>query len=159
MQPMAIESQSDSTVLLTVDDYDDAVAAIDKLARAGFPIEQASIVGHGVEVVEQVTGRSGPGRVAASGAFNGALIGLFFGLLFDWWGALTPAVGWGWLALAGLAYGALLGAAIAMLFEFFAPRDRDFASTRSLVADRYDVVLRGGEPAAARRILGAPAEG
>jgi hypothetical protein len=145
-----------SAVLVSVEDYDEAVAVIDKLARAQFPVEQASIVGHGVALVEQVTGRSGPARAVATGAVNGGLIGLFFGLLFDWWGALSPQVSQLWLALDGLAYGALLGAAFTMVFFLLTRGRREFASTRSLAAARYDVVVPGPERARALGVLGAP---
>jgi hypothetical protein len=141
-------------VLVTVDEYDDAVAVIDKLARAGFPVDEVSIVGHGVELVERVTGRFGPGRAVATGAVNGGLIGLFFGLLFDWWGALSPQVNQLWLALEGLAYGALLGAVFTMLFFVFARGRREFASTRSLTAARYDVVVPAPDRARALVVLG-----
>jgi hypothetical protein len=147
-------SVDDSTLLATFDDYDAAIAVIDLLAQAHFPVEQVSIVGHGVETVEQVTGRFGPAHAAARGALNGALVGLFFGLLFDWWGAIAPAAGWGWLAFGGLAYGAFVGGNLALLLELLVPRRRDFVSARSLTARHYDVVLTGGDRAAALRILG-----
>jgi hypothetical protein len=140
-------------VLVTVDDYDDAVAVIDTLARAQFPVEQVSIVGHGVELVERVTGRFGPARAVVTGAVNGGLIGLFFGLLFDWWGALSPQVNQLWLALDGLAYGALVGAGFTMLFYAFTRGRREFASTRSLTAARYDVVVPRHDRARALGVL------
>jgi len=146
-----------SAVLVTVDDYDEAAAVIDKLSRAQFPVEEVSIVGHGVELVEQVTGRSGAARATATGALNGGLIGLFFGLLFDWWGALVPDVHWAALAFAGLAYGALVGAGLTLLFRVIAGDRRDFASTRRLTAARYDVLLPAGARARALGILGTSA--
>jgi hypothetical protein len=142
----------DARQLLTVAEYADAVRAVDALADADFPVQHVAIVGRGVRTLEDVTGRSRPVRAVASAAFTGALIGLFFGLLFDWWGALTPAVGWGWLALYGLVYGAFAGLIVGLLFQAVGPR-RDFASIRTLDADHYDVTLTGGDRAAALQIL------
>jgi hypothetical protein len=142
----------DGRPLLTVSSYADAVAAVDALADARFPVEHVAIVGRGVRTVEDVTGRSGPGREIAGAALTGAVIGLFFGLLFDWWGALTPEVGWGWLALYGLAYGAFAGLVVSLLVQRTSGW-RDFSSVRTIDADRYDVTLTGAERAEAMRIL------
>ena len=140
------------TSLLTVSTYEEAVGAVDALAEADFAVEHIAIVGRGVRTVEDVKGRYGPARAIASTALTGALIGLFFGLLFDWWGALTPAVDWGWLALWGLVYGAFAGLIVGLVFNAAGPR-REFASVRTLDADRYDVTLTGGDRAEALRIL------
>jgi hypothetical protein len=142
----------DGRPLMTVSSYADAVAAVDALADARFPVEHVAIVGRGVRTVEDVTGRSGPMREIAGAAATGGVIGLFFGLLFDWWGALTPEVGWGWLALYGLAYGAFAGLVVSLLLQSVRGR-RDFASVRTLDADHYDVTLTGAERAQALRIL------
>jgi hypothetical protein len=142
----------DGRPLLTVTSYDDAVAAVDALADAHFPVQHVAIVGRGVRTVEAVTGPFGPARAVASAAFAGGLMGVFFGLLFDWWGALTPEVGWGELALYGLVYGALAGFVVSLLFQRAGLR-RDFSSVRTLDADHYDVTLTGGERADAMRIL------
>ena len=140
--------------LLTSSSYESAVAAVDALADAHFPVERVTIVGRGVRTVEKVTGRSGYARALAGGALNGSMIGLFFGLLFDWWGALTPSADWGWLALWGLIYGAVIGGLIGLAFHWFAGgARRDFASAQSLEADRYAVVLTGGDREQAVRIL------
>jgi hypothetical protein len=142
----------DGRPLLTVSAYGAAVAAVDALADARFPVQHVAIVGRGVRTVENVTGRYGPDRAIASAAFTGGLIGLFFGLLFDWWGALTPEVGWGWLAVYGLAYGAFAGCIVALLFHRVST-SRDFSSVRTIDADHYDLMLTGAERAEALRIL------
>jgi hypothetical protein len=141
-------------LLLASSSYESAVAAVDALADAGFPVEHVTIVGHGVRTVERVTGRAGRAGAVGTGALNGAIVGFFFGLLFDWWGAVTPTGGWAWLAVWGLLYGALLGGLLGLAFHSFAGGGhRDFASMRSLEADRYEVVLTGGERDQAVRIL------
>jgi len=138
--------------LLTVSTYADAVGAVDALADAHFPVQHLAIVGRGLRTVEDVTGRYGPVRAVASAVFTGGLIGLFFGLLFDWYGALTPEVGSGWLAVYGLAYGAFAGLIVGLLFQASGPR-RDFSSVGTLSVEHYDVTLTGGERAEALRIL------
>jgi hypothetical protein len=130
--------------LLTAGSYEAAVAAVDVLADARFPVERVTIVGHGISSVETVTGRYGFARALATGALNGGLIGLFFGLLFDWWGALTPEAAWGWLAVWGLIYGALISVT---LHSAFGGGRRDFASARSLARGRpLRGSARGREP-------------
>jgi hypothetical protein len=155
-QPIASQTNGDAPQgepLLTTDSYESAVAAVDALADARFPIERVTIVGHGISTVEKVTGRSGYARALGTGALNGAMIGLFFGLVFDWWGALTPSTGWGWLALWGLLYGAALGGLIGLgLYGFYGGR-REFASAGSLQAERYEVLLAGGNRSDAVQIL------
>jgi hypothetical protein len=145
-----ITAREDGTVpppddgpLMTFNSYEDAVRAVDALADAHFPVQHVTIVGRGVRTVEDVTGRFGPIRAIVSAASLGALIGLFFGLLFDWWGAVTPEVDWGWLALLGLAYGAIAGVVVAALMQAAGGR-RDFSSVRTLDADHYELTLTGG---------------
>ncbi len=138
--------------LATVDSYDDAVRIVDALADAKFPVEHVAIVGRGVRTVENVQGRDGVLRAAGSAAFSGAMIGLFFGILFDWWGAVSAEVAWGWLALAGLGYGAIAGLVIGLLIQATGPR-HEFSSVQTLEAEHYDVTLTGGERAEADRIL------
>ena len=108
-------------------------------------------MGHDVRTVEGVTGRWEAVRAAATTALVGGLAGLFFGLLFDWWGALDPQVDWGWLALEGLVYGALAGMLVSLLLA--RGGRRDFSSVRTIEAESYDVTLTGGERAEAMRIL------
>jgi hypothetical protein len=142
-------------LLLTSSSYESAVAAVDALAAARFPVEHVTIVGHGISTVEQVTGRAGAARALGTGGLNGAVIGFFFGLLFDWWGAVTPTTGWGWLALWGLLYGAVVGGLVGLAIHSLAGGRRDFASARSLQAERYAVLLTAGDRAQAVQILRA----
>ena len=142
----------DRRPLISVSDYADAVRAVDALADARFPVEHVAIVGQGVRTVEDVTGRNGTFRAVGSTVLAGAVIGLFFGALFDWWGAVTPEVSQGWLAITGLAYGAFGGLVVGLLARGASMR-REFSSVRTLDADHYDVTLTGGERALALRIL------
>ena len=49
-------------VLSTYDHYADAMRAVDRLARADFPVSEVSIVGNDVRSVERVTGKLTYGR-------------------------------------------------------------------------------------------------
>jgi uncharacterized membrane protein len=128
------------------DDYAAAQRAVDRLSDDGFPIEHLDIIGSDLRLVERVTGRLTKARASAAGAASGAWFGLLIGLLL---GMFTTG---SWLGL--LAVGAVIGAAWGALFGFMghaATRGtRDFASARTLVAMRYDLVARDGFVDAAR---------
>lgn len=131
------------------EEYTAAQGAVDRLSDDGFPVEHLDIIGSDVRLVERVTGRLTKGRAAAAGAVSGMWFGLFIGLLL---GIFTNGT---WLGL--LAVGILVGAAWGAVFGFLghaATRGaRDFASARSLVAMRYDIVARNGYADAARSAL------
>ncbi|WP_188113952.1 general stress protein [Streptomyces apricus] len=133
--------------------YQEAEKAVDHLSDRGFPVERVAIVGRDVQLVEQVTGRMGPGGAAlhgaASGALPGALIGWIFGLL-NW---LDPVVSGLLLALYGLIFGALVGALIGLLTHLSQRGRRDFASVSFMQPSRYDVVVDDTVAADAVRLL------
>ncbi|HEU5008661.1 MAG TPA: general stress protein [Jatrophihabitantaceae bacterium] len=133
----------------TYDDYAEAQRAVDRLSDDGFPVEHLDIIGSDLRLVERVTGRLTKARAATAGAASGVWFGLLMGMLL---GIFTTGA---WIGL--LAVGALVGAAWGALFGFLghaATRGtRDFASARTLVAMRYDLVARNGHADAARRAL------
>ncbi|MFD8251228.1 general stress protein [Streptomyces werraensis] len=120
--------------------YQEAERAVDHLADQGFPVQKVAIIGQDVRLVEQVIGRVGYGQAAlhnaADGALPGVLVGWIFGLL-NW---LNPVVSGLLLALYGLIFGAVVGALVAVLVHAAQGGRRDFASVRSMVPSRYDVV-------------------
>jgi hypothetical protein len=132
------------------DRYGDAQRAVDHLSDAGFPVDQVQIVGSDLHLVEDVTGRLTSGRAAMAGAASGAWFGLFVGLLV---GLFTTGPVWLGLVLGGAAFGGAWGA----LFGYFAHRatggQRDFSSTRGLVAEHYDVTAPVGDEQRARTLL------
>jgi hypothetical protein len=132
-------------------DYASAQAAVDTLADDGFPVENLSILGSDLQVVEKVTGRLTKGRAALSGAASGAWFGLLVAMLF---GLFTTGTAW----LAVLASGLLLGACWGALFGYAAHAAtggrRDFSATRSLTAAHYDLVASNGQAERARVMLG-----
>ncbi len=128
------------------DGYAAAQHAVDRLSDDGFPVEHLDIIGSDLRLVERVTGRLTKGRAAVAGAASGVWFGLMIGLLL---GLFTTS---SWLGL--LLVGAVIGAAWGALFGFLghaATRGtRDFASSRTVVAMRYDIVARDGYLDAAR---------
>src|SRR5690349_5374796 len=66
--------------IATTPDYAEAERIVDQLSDRGFPVERVAIVGHDLQVVEQVVGRMTWGRAA----LNGALSGAFPGVLVGW---------------------------------------------------------------------------
>jgi hypothetical protein len=119
-------------------DYPQAQRAVDYLSDSGFAVENLRVLGHGVTTVEAITGRMTTGRAVLSGAASGAWFGLFIGLLL---GMFTVGTGWLDVMAAGLFIGAAWGAIFGFAGRHWATRGRrDFTSTSTLAAERYDVV-------------------
>jgi hypothetical protein len=121
--------------------YAQAEQAVDYLSDQDFPVQRAAIVGRGLEMVEQITGKvtylSAAGRGAASGAVAGALIGWLFGL-FDW---MTPLIASLLLALYGLVFGAVIGALIGLAGHALSGGRRDFSSMPGFKAQSHDILV------------------
>ncbi|MDT0377471.1 hypothetical protein E4198_19125 [Streptomyces sp. RKND-216] len=148
-QPRNPVSDAWNTVA-SYDSYEKAQTAVDTLSDAHFPVEHIDIVGSDLRLVEHVTGRLTKGRAAGAGAATGAWFGLFIGLLV---GLFTPGPTWLGLIIGGLLIGALWGAVFGFVGHAATGGRRDFSSTRSLAASRYDVIARGGRVEEARGIL------
>ncbi len=133
------------------DSYEQAQAAVDYLSDEKFPVENVTIIGTDLRMVETVTGRLTTGRAVAAGAAGGAWWGLFVGLLL---GIFAPD-GSNWFAsvlsglLIGLVFGALFGG-----MGYAATRGRrDFTSTNKITAGRYDVMCNPARAEEARAHL------
>ncbi|MGY1649860.1 general stress protein [Geodermatophilus sp. SYSU D01119] len=133
------------------DSYQQAQAAVDHLSDEKFPVENVTIIGSDLKMVERVTGRLTWGRAIAAGAASGAWWGLFVGLLL---GIFAPS-GTSWISsvltglLIGLVFGALFGA-----MGYAATRgQRDFTSVSQVTASRYDVMCDPAHAENARAIL------
>jgi hypothetical protein len=156
MQPMIAEQRPTDgrQVVRSYDTYAPAQEAVDRLADASFPVGSVEIVGHDLSIVEMVTGRLTTARAAAAGAGSGAWFGLFIGLLV---GLFTTGPEWVGLVVGGLVIGAVWGAVFGFIAHSATQGRRDFASTRALVAARYDVLVADTDADKARRMLGASA--
>ena len=133
------------------DSYEQAQAAVDYLSDEKFPVENVTIIGSDLRMVEKVTGRLTWGRAIGAGAVGGAWWGLFVGLLLgifagsgvSWIGAVVGGL------LIGLVFGALFGAV-----GYGATQGRrDFTSTSQIVAGRYDVMCNPAHAEEARALL------
>ncbi|MDF5759251.1 general stress protein [Spongiactinospora sp. TRM90649] len=131
--------------------YEEAQRVVDYLSDHEFPVEGTLIIGVGLRTVERVVARLTYWRAlamgAAGGAWFGLLIGLFFGLFAS--GARS------WLALLiwGLIWGAIAGAIFGLVSHALTGGRRDFVSSSSLVADRYQVLVESGHAARAHDLL------
>ena len=120
------------------DDYQQAQRAVDFLSDEKFPVENVTIIGTDLRMVERVTGRLSWGRAIAAGAASGAWFGLFVGLLLG----IFAADGGGWIGsvLTGLLIGLVFGAVFGAVGYSTSRGQRDFTSTSKVVASRYDVM-------------------
>ena len=138
-------------VLATFETYPQAQEAVERLAKADFPVAQVSIVGSDIKSVERVTGRLTYGKVALAGALGGAYIGLFFALLlfvFD-----PTRTNFFLIFLAALLIGAGFGVLFSVLTYSFNRNRRDFTSVMQLVASSYSVIVDPELAARARQVL------
>src|SRR3954462_1745045 len=93
------------------DTYEQAQAAVDYLSDQKFAVENVTIIGSDLRMVERVTGRLSWGRAGGAGAAGGAWWGLFVGLLLG----IFSSTGAGWIGsvltglLIGLVFGAIFG--------------------------------------------------
>ncbi|GHE26549.1 hypothetical protein GCM10017673_30490 [Streptosporangium violaceochromogenes] len=136
----------------TYDSYEEAQRAVDYLSDQRFPVEHTVIVGRELRLVENVLGRltyvRAAGMGAASGAWFGLLIGLFFALFSP--GRFSFA-----LVLWGLIWGVVAGGVFGLIAHAFTAGRRDFLSSRSIVAGRYELLVAVPYAAEARRLLDA----
>jgi len=130
--------------------YEQAQEAVDRLSDGQFPVDQLDIVGSDLRLVEHVTGRMTKATAAGAGAASGAWFGLFIGILV---GLFTTGATWLGLVVGGLLIGAAWGAAFGYASHAATRGRRDFSSTRTLTASRYDIIARGGHAEQAREVL------
>lgn len=141
-------------VISTYDHYADAMHAVDRLARANFPVNAVSIMGNDVRSVERVTGKLSYGRVALMGAFSGAYFGLFLGLLLFIFQPESETIGG--VFLAAVVIGAGFGMLFGVLSYAMNRNRRDFSSVMQFVAARYDLITAPELLQQARGILSQP---
>ncbi len=133
------------------DSYEQAQAAVDYLSDEKFPVENVTIIGSDLRMIEKVTGRLTWGRALAAGAAGGAWWGLFVGLLLG----IFSEDGANWLAsvLSGLLIGVVFGALFGGMGYAATQGRRDFTSTSRITASRYDVMCEPSRAEEARAAL------
>ena len=132
--------------------YPAAADAVDRLSDRGFPVEHMAIIGTGLRYVEKVSGRVTTGRAALTGVGQGAMLGLFWGLLFSLFFTTDSAGFFGVLAFSvvvGIVLGGLLGAVVHVMTG----GRRDFDSVAQTRADHYEVQVDDGFAGEAERLL------
>lgn len=143
-------------VISTYDHYVDAMHAVDRLARASFPVNAVSILGNDVRSVERVTGKLSYGRVALMGAMSGAYLGLFLGILLFLFQPDNEGIAG--LFIAALVIGAGFGMLFGVLSYALNRNRRDFSSVMQFVATRYDLITSPELLMQARGILSEPSD-
>jgi hypothetical protein len=137
-------------VIASYPSYAQAQRAVDYLSDSSFPVEQTAIVGRDLSLVEQVTGRMTTGRAALLGAASGAWFGLFIGLFI---GLFATGPVWLSLIVAGLVIGAIWGAIFGFFAHWATRGQRDFSSTKAIVAARYEVSVTDAYRDRAQQLL------
>ncbi len=132
--------------------YLEAQKAVDHLADNEFPVQNVTIVGADLRMVERVTGRLTYSRVALAGLASGAWFGLFVGLLLSLFAsgeqALLPIV-------PAMAIGAAFGILFSVISYALAGGKRDFTSSSQIVAGSYSILCAAEHAPRARTILAA----
>lgn len=138
-------------VIATYDTYVEAQRAVDFLADELFAVENVSIVGSDLKMVEKVTGRLTRGRAAAAGAASGAWFGLFVGVLLS----LFSKSGTNGLILSvsALTYGAIFGAIFGFVSHQLSRGKRDFTSRSKIASSRYEIIVVWAQADKAREVL------
>lgn len=136
--------------------YEEAQRAVDYLADNEFQVQDVTIVGVDLMLVERVIGKLSWGRVLGTGALSGAWFGFFVGVLLIM--VSRPEEMWS-PVLLGLVAGVVFGAAFAAMSYAFTRGRRDFSSASQLVAGRYDVLCRPRNAEKGRDLLARLAMG
>jgi Heat induced stress protein YflT domain len=136
----------------SVTTYKDAEHAVDWLSDHDFPVERVSIVGTGLRYIERVSGRMTTSRATLLGAGYGALVGLFWGLVFAALFTFDSGSFWSLLGFS-LLVGAVGGALIGAISHSSRGGERDFSSESQTRADHYEVQVEDGYAAEAQRVL------
>jgi hypothetical protein len=119
------------------DTYAEAHRAVEYLATNDFPVQEVTIVGVDLMLVERVIGKLSWPKVLGTGALSGAWFGLFVGLLLGVFSSQSSPFA---PMLVGLAAGVIFGLVFAAVGYATTRSGREIASASQLVAGRYDVL-------------------
>jgi hypothetical protein len=150
-RPQALPTPPTGLPVGSFDTYAEAQRAVDYLSDNEFPVENVTIVGSDLQMVERVTGRLTRGRAALGGAASGAWFGLFVGTLL---GVFSDSgTSFFVLVLSGIAYGAVFGTVFGLIGYAATGGRRDFTSNSQIVARRYELLCHHQHAEAARDLL------
>lgn len=131
--------------------YLQAQRAVEHLAKTEFSIQDVTIVGSDLQLVERVTGRLTSRKVIGAGAASGAWLGLFFGMLMSFFSPIQGSVVL--LILVAIVVGSVFGAGMGWVGYSMTKGRRDFTSASQVVAHRYDVLCEPRSAENARNLL------
>ncbi|GHD03763.1 general stress protein [Zhihengliuella salsuginis] len=135
-------------VLGRYESYLDAQKVVDYLADHDFPVSNVSIIGCDLKSVERVTAKLSYPRVAMSGAAQGAMFGIFVGLLLSLFNEGNPLG----QILSSVALGMAIWMIVGVVGYSFRRGKRDFSSSNQFLAGYYDVVVAFEQAPEARRL-------
>lgn len=136
--------------------YEEAQRAVDHLADKEFAVQDVTIVGVDLMLVERVIGRLSWSKVLGTGALSGAWFGLFVGLLLGLFNSEQSMYA---PVLVGLIAGVFFGVVFAAWSYSSNRGRRDFSSSSQLVAGRYDVLCQPRNAEQGRDLLAQLAMG
>lgn len=140
--------------------YEEAERAVDYLSDHEFPVQRTAIVGRGLDMVEDITGRYTYWSAAGKGAGNGAIIGALFGWLFGLLGWVAPLIADLLLALYGALFGAVIGGILGALLGIAGHAGtggrRDFSSVPRFRAESYQLLVDAEVADRAQQVLNSP---
>ena len=136
--------------------YAEAHRAVEHLATNDFPVQEVTIVGVDLMLVERVIGRLSWPKVLSTGAVSGAWFGLFVGLLLGMFSQQTMSFA---PILVGLSAGVVFGLVFAAVGYATTRSGRQIASASQLVAGRYDVLAQPRNAEKGRDLLAKLAMG
>ena len=119
--------------------YAEAHQAVKHLATNDFPVQEVTIVGVDLMLVERVIGRLSWPKVLSTGAVSGAWFGLAMGLLIGIFNQTAMPFA---ALLVGLAVGVVTGIVFMSVGYLMTRNNREIASASQLVAGRYDVLAQ-----------------
>lgn len=135
-------------ILGRYDSYLDAQKVVDYLADHDFPVAGVSIIGNDLKTVERVTAKLSYPKVALAGAAQGAMFGIFVGLILSVFG---PNGGVAQI-LSSVGLGMAIWMIVGVVSYSFRKGKRDFSSSSQVMATNYDVVVAFEHAAAAREL-------
>lgn len=135
-------------ILGRYDSYLDAQKVVDYLADHDFPVAGVSIIGNDLKTVERVTAKLSYPKVALSGAAQGAMFGIFVGLILSIFGPNGGLM----QILSSVGLGMAIWMIVGVVSYSFRKGKRDFSSSSQVMATNYDVVVAFEHASAARQL-------
>jgi hypothetical protein len=153
-EPLQATALPARRVVASFSEYAQAQRAVDYLSDQQFPVERVAIVGEGLRLIEQVTGRRTWGKAIVDGLLGGLITGLVLGWLFGAFNLINPLVSAVTLAVWGLIIGGVIGTFAGIIGYAATGGRRDFTSVSTMQADHYNVLVDVERAEDAQRLLG-----